>query len=115
MEDLLINTLIEKFGYQVRMQGSLLPDEPYPDHFFTYWNNASDGIGYYSNEEGAILWQFSLNFYSIDPESVTQTLLEAKNVLKAVGFIAHGAGYSVASDEPTHTGRGIDVLYRQQN
>ena len=38
----------------------------------------------------------------------------AIEVLKSVDFIVNGAGYDVASDEPTHTGRGITVTYRQQ-
>lgn len=41
MEDLLIETL-GKLGYPVMLQGSLLPEQPYPEHFFTFWNNASD-------------------------------------------------------------------------
>ena len=31
--------------------------------------------------------------------------------LKAAGWIVSGRGYDVASDEPTHTGRGFDALY----
>ena len=112
LEDLLIEVL-EKFGYPVRLQGSLLADEPYPDHFFTFWNDATDGSGFYSNEENAILWEYSVNFYSIDPVLVNSKLLEAKKLLKAAGFTVSGAGYSVASDETTHTGRAITVLYRQ--
>ena len=113
MEDLLISTL-EALGYPVRRQGSLLPDEPYPDHFFTFWNDSADGVSYYSNNEGAILWQYSLNFYSSDSTMVTAKLLEAKALLKAAGWIVNGAGYDIASDESTHTGRGITVLYRQE-
>lgn len=113
MEDLLIATLENAFGYTVQLQGSFLPDEPYPDHFFTYWNDATDGDGFYSNEETALLWQYSLNFYSKNPEEVSRVLNEAKKELKKVGFIVRGGGYSVMSDEPTHTGRGITVLYRQ--
>lgn len=113
MEDLLIETLTAKFGYPVMLQGSMLPSEQYPEHFFTFWNDSADGTSFYSNQEGAILWKYSLNFYSSDPEAVSSTLIEAKNVLKEVGFIATGGGYSVASDEPTHTGRGITVRYRQ--
>ena len=26
-----------------------------------------------------------------------------------------GRGYDVASDEPTHTGRAIDIMYRQRS
>lgn len=114
MEDLLISTLEEALGYPVTLQGSLLPEAAYPDHFFTYWNDTADGSGFYSNEESAILWQYSLNFYSVDPLLVNSKLLEAKKALKAAGFIVSGAGYSVMSDEPTHTGRGITVLYRQK-
>ena len=114
MEDLLISTL-ETMGYPVRLQGSLLAKESYPDNFFTFWNDSADGSSFYSNEEEAILWQYSLNFYSIDPILVNSKLLEAKSLLKAAGFIVSGAGYSVMSDEPTHTGRGITILYRQEN
>lgn len=113
MEDLLISTL-EALGYPVRLQGSLLPKEPYPDHFFTYWNDDSDGDEFYDNTEGAILWAYSLNFYSVDPVLVNTKLLEAKKLLKSAGFIASGAGHDVASDEETHTGRGISLLYRQE-
>lgn len=112
MVDNLISTL-STLGYPVKLQGSLLPDEPYPDHFFTFWNDSADGISYYSNEENAIEWRYSLNFYSIDPSLVDTKLLEAKALLKAQGWVVSGAGYSVMSDEPTHTGRGITILYRQ--
>lgn len=112
MEDLLIQTL-EVLGYPVRLQGSLLPEEPYPDHFFTFWNDSADGTGFYSNSETVILWQYSLNFYSVDPLLVSAKLLEAKALLKVAGFTVTGAGYDVMSDEKTHTGRGVTVLYRQ--
>ena len=113
MEDLLISVL-EQLGYPVKRQGSLLPDEPYPNHFFTFWNDSADGSSYYSNTETAIMWQYSLNFYSSDPNMVATKLLEAKSLLKASGWVVNGAGYDVASDEPTHTGRGITILYRQK-
>jgi hypothetical protein len=114
MEDLLIQIIEKAFGFPVMLQGSLLPEQPYPDNFFTYWNDSADGTSFYGNNESEILWQYSLNFYSINPVSVNSILLEAKPILKAAGFIVTGAGYSVASDEPTHTGRGITVRYRQR-
>lgn len=113
MVDLLTGTL-EMLGYPVRLQGSFKPEESYPDHFFTFWNDSSDGSGFYENDESAVIWQYSLNFYSIDPLEVESKLLEAKKALKAVGFTVSGSGYSVMSDEPTHTGRGITILYRQE-
>ena len=110
MEDLLIQTL-EVFGFPIRLQGSFLEDEPYPEHFFTFWNNNSDGQSYYDNDETQILYDYDLNFYSTNPEWVYSKLREAKRVLKEAGFIVSGDGYSVMSDEPTHDGRGINVKY----
>lgn len=110
MEDLLIETL-ENFGFPVIRQGSLAPDEKYPDHFFTFWNNSSDGEAFYNNAAHRYAWDFDVNFYSIDPAETYSKLLEAKEELEKVGFIVPGKGYDVASDEPTHTGRGINVLF----
>ena len=113
MEDLLISEL-SKLGYPVREQGSLLENEPYPDHFFTYWNDGADGSGFYDNTESATVWRYSINFYSKDPKRIGEVFLQAKQLLKAAGFIVNGLGYSVTSDELTHAGRGIEALYRQQ-
>lgn len=120
MEDLLIKLLEEALGFPVRLQGSFLPEESYPNHFFTYWNDSADGSSFYSNAEGAIIWQYSLAFYSIDTELVNNMFKvikgkdTAKSVLVKNGWVISGSGYSVASDEPTHTGRGITVIYRQE-
>jgi hypothetical protein len=110
MEDLLIEVL-SQFGYPVKLQGSLLPDEPYPDHFFTFWNNDSYGEAFYDDDEKSITYDYDVNFYSINPELVYTKLREAKTALKRAGFIVSGDGYSVGSDEPTHDGRGINVKY----
>ena len=108
MKDLLISTL-EPLGYPIFQQGSLGKNEPYPESFFTFWNNEVPGNEFYDNKEHAYIWDFDLNFYSSDPALVNTKLLEAKALLKAQGFIVSGKGYDVASDEPTHTGRGINV------
>ena len=108
MKDLLIETL-EPLGYPIFLQGSLGEDEEYPESFFTFWNNYADGGCFYDNEEHATYWDFDLNFYSSDPALVNTKLIEAKTLLKAQGFIVFGKGHDVVSDEPTHTGRGINV------
>lgn len=111
MEDLLIAILFSKFGYPVRLQGSFLEDEPYPDNFFTFWNRQSYGGSYYDNDEKTTVCVYDLNFYSNDPVKVYETLREAITVLRNAGFIISGDGYSIASDEPTHDGRGVEVMY----
>ena len=114
MEELLIDLLKTNFNYPVKLQGSLAPIAKYPDNFFTYWNDASESDSYYDDKENAIVWEYSLNFYSNDPDKVNTVLLEAKELLITNGFTASGAGYSVLSDELTHSGRGISVTYRQK-
>lgn len=109
MKELLI-TLLESFNYPVFLQGSLSENEAYPESFFTFWNNETPDGSHYDNEAINYVWNFDVNFYSIDPGLVNTMLLNAKTLLKQNGFIVGGKGYDVASDEPTHTGRGINVL-----
>lgn len=113
MKDLLIKTL-ETFGYPVYQQGSLSKDESYPESFFTFWNNDSYDGTHYDNDAINYIWDFDVNFYSTDPALVNSKLIEAKTKLKQQGFIVSGKGYDVASDEPTHTGRGINVLKEER-
>lgn len=114
MEDLLIE-ILGKFGYPVFLQGSLSEDKPYPDHFFTFWNNSSEDQSFYDNKSHSMFYDYDVNFYSINPEWVYTKLREAIVALKEAGFIISGDGYSLASDEPTHDGRGIHVYYLRRN
>lgn len=109
MKDLLIQTL-EPLGYPIFQQGTLNEDDGYPESFFTFWNNDSYDGKHYDNEAINCIWDFDVNFYSSDPALVNTKLIEAKTKLKQQGFVVSGKGYDVASDEPTHTGRGINVL-----
>lgn len=108
---LLINTLSDAYDYPVIQQGSLSTDDAYPDSFFTFWNNSTNDDAFFDNAETETIWDFDLNFYSIDPDLVNNVLLTAKQTLKSVGFIPDGSGYDVMSDEHTHTGRGMNLLY----
>lgn len=114
MEDLLIDTL-DQFGYPIRRQGSLGVQDQYPDHFFTFWNNDSFDASFYDNERSKTVWDFDLIFYSIDPALTYEMLNQARAALKEKDFIISGQGYDVASDEPTHTGRGMNVKYLRRN
>lgn len=111
VKTLLINTLTEEFELPVILQGSLSKEDAYPDAFFTFWNNDTTDDAFFDNSETQTIWDFDLNFYSNDPTSVNTVLLTAKQLLKGVGFIPSGSGYDVLSDEPTHTGRGMNILF----
>ena len=110
MKDALIS-LLETFGYPVRLQGSFAEDEQYPESFFTFWNNDTSDGSHYDNDAVNYIWDFDVNFYSIDPDLVNTVLLEARRIMKSNGWIMSGKGHDVASDEPTHTGRSINVTY----
>ena len=110
LKDELIS-LLETFGYPVRLQGSFAEDEQYPESFFTFWNNDSSDGSHYDNDAVSYIWDFDVNFYSIDPALVNTVLLDARRLMKSNGWIMSGKGHDLASDEPTHTGRGINVKY----
>ena len=110
MEDNLIN-LLKSFGYPVSRQGSLPENKAYPETFFTFWNNSEDGLSYYDNDVVIVDYDFSVNVYSTNPDTVYSLLAEARKLLKANGWIIVARGYDVPSDEITHTGRGCEVGY----
>ena len=108
---LLINSLTNEYGFPVYLQGSLSDDDVYPASFFTYWNNTSSDSAFYDNTETETIWDFDLNFYSSNPVLVNSILPKVKALLKPLGFIIDGSGYDVISDEVTHTGRGINLIF----
>lgn len=112
MEDALIE-ILSTFKYPVYRQGSMSNDAAYPETFFTFWNNGSPDHAHYDNAEYGSEWDFDVNVYSSNP-SLTYSLLDsARTALKAAGWIIPSKGYDIGSDEPTHTGRGMQALYLQ--
>ena len=113
MKKLLIKAL-ESFEYPVFLQGTLGKDETYPESFFTFFNNNTDDGNHYDNKSVSYIWDFDVNFYSTDPDKVDVILVELKEKLKKIGFIVPGKGYDIPTDEPTHTGRGINVFKEER-
>lgn len=109
MEDKLIE-LLKSFSYPVIRQGSLSQDEKYPDTFFTFWNNNESEQSAYDNDTSSVVYDFDVNVYSTDPATTYNLLMTARSLLKNNGFVAPSRGYDVASDEDTHTGRGMNIL-----
>ena len=112
MEDKLIE-LLTSLGYEVYRQGSFAEGDTYPDSFFTFWQTDSPDHAHYSNKDYGTEWRFDVNFYSTDQELTYTVLAAARDLLKQNKFIVPSKGYDVSSDEPTHTGRGLQALYLQ--
>jgi hypothetical protein len=110
MEDNLIQ-ILETLGFPVFRQGSMSDEEVYPSTFLTFWNNNSPNHAHYNNNEYGTDWDFNIFVYSEDPSKTYSVLLEARNALKEAGWITPSKGFDVASDEATHTGRGLEVFY----
>lgn len=110
MEDNLI-TLLESFEFPVIRQGSLAPDQKYPETFFTFWNNDETEHSAYDNDTVSVDYNFDVNVYSTSPDLVYSLLEQARTLLKSAGWIIVTRAYDVSSDEITHVGRGMNVIY----
>ena len=112
MEDELL-TILNTFKVPVYRQGSMSNDTVYPDTFITYWNNGSPDHAHYDNDEYGTDWDFNVFVYSSDPSQTYSLLSDIRAALKTAGWIPTSKGFDVQSDEATHTGRGMEVLYLQ--
>lgn len=110
MEDNLIE-LLERFGYPVIRQGSLGPNEKYPDTFFTFWNNDETEHSAYDNHTVNADYDYDVNVYSTSPAKAYNLLAQARNILRENGWVSPSRGYDVQSDEVTHVGRGMEITY----
>lgn len=102
--------LLSTLNVPVFLQGSMAKDEPYPDKFITYWENP-EGTNDYDNETKFVIYSYNVYIYANDPYTVEQLLHDVRVLLKHNNFIILTRGFDVASDEKTHTGKGIEVGY----
>lgn len=112
MKKKLIDTL-KSFGFPVYLQGSLNPDEKYPDSFFTFWVFDAPESAHYNNSANSCDWGFWIYFYSNDPELVETIPLKAKAALVALGFVFEGKPIDANSDIETHTGSMLTCYYKE--
>ena len=94
-------------------QGSLGEDEAYPDTFFTFWSGSDNEHSAYDNDTALAVSSFDVNCYSTSASIAYSLTAAARTALKAAGWQTPDRGHDVASDEVTHTGRGISVTYLQ--
>lgn len=110
MEDILLE-ILGAFKLPVIRQGSLAPDAAYPATFFTFWNNSETEQAAYDNETRFVVHDFDVNVYSNDPDTTYSLLSQARDAFKSAGWQTPDRGHDIASDEITHTGRGMNVTY----
>ena len=103
--------ILESFDVPVYRQGSQSNEDSYAPTFITYWNNNSDDLAVYDNDEHGTAWSYTVIVYSTDPDLRFTLLADVRAALKAAGWIPQSKGYDVASDEATHTARGLDVIF----
>lgn len=112
MKDLLIGTL-EKHGYPVILHGTF-GDDPFPDTFITFLVNDSASAADFDNETVLTAWEYQVNVYSANPDTLSTLAAAIRADLKAVGFIPQGKGRDLPADEPTHTGWTCNYLFLER-
>ena len=108
MKKKLIN-ILESIGFPVFLQGSLNPDQIYPDTFLTFWNFETPEGLFYDNDSHSAAWGFWVFLYSNDPEIVETETEKVRKLLKENGFILQGRGEDANSGRDTHTGRMLTL------
>lgn len=110
MKSLLIQ-LLESFGYDVCLQGTLEPDAKYPDTLITFLIIDSYNAADFDNETALTAFTATVNVYSVDP-SIVQTLSDdIRKKLKAAGFIPDGRGRDLNSSENNYTAWTCDYNF----
>lgn len=99
---------LESTGLSAIRQGSLLSDDPYPDEFWTVWERQPDEK-HYDNKPAYSLREFSICFYSTNPETARARVLAMRNQLRDHGYTVTPAE-DTESDEATHIGYGFDAI-----
>lgn len=113
MKQLLLNILETICPNKVFLQGTLNPDEAYPESFITFWVDYTRDNSHYNDNVNSIVWSFSVIFYSSDPALVNTKPEEIREALKEAGFIPQGRGSDIMSDRISHTGWAMDFLYTE--
>lgn len=110
MEDILLE-ILGAFKVPVIRQGSLAPEAAYPATFFTFWNRTEEERSAYDDKTALVVHNFDVNVYSNDPSMTYSLLSQARDALKAAGWQTPERGHDIASDEITHTGRGLTCTF----
>lgn len=113
MKEILI-ALLETFcPDNVFLQGTLNPDEVYPETFITFYVADSDFDAYYDNDPNKINWYVHVVLYSSNPANILSMPSEIISALRTAGFMPQNAGIDVISNIQTHTGWAMEFIYQE--
>lgn len=110
MKQTLIDVLETICPNNVYLQGTLNPNDAYPESFITFWCDDTRDGSHYNNNVHSITWDFSVIYYSSNPALVNTVPAQIRTALKSAGFIPQGRGNDIVSDRTSHTGWAMDFL-----
>lgn len=114
MENKLV-TLLEGLeleqDFDVILQGTIDPEDGYPDNFFSYWNWETPRDGFYNNKHTKVHWAFQIIAYSTDRNFLIEMTNKAIEELEKNEFIIDSDGEDIASNLQSHTGKMIEVYF----
>ena len=114
MKEKLVEILERFCPDDVYLQGTLNPEQAYPQKLITFFVTDAPFANFYDDDANAINWYVSVMFYSNNPQEVLDIPPQIIRALKAENFIPLDAGIDVLSDVDTHTGRAIDFIYQEK-
>lgn len=95
----------------VFLQGTLNPDEQYPDKFITFFITTSELGAYYNNDPNRADFYINVMFYSNNPTEVATVPTGIIESLKSAGFVPENYGYDIYSGKKSHTGWAMEFVY----
>ncbi len=117
IKELIINTLKDAFDYPVFQLGTIEADDEQnddlPADYFTFRIDASEDRSF-DNSDFLTAWDININYFSTNPNNVMTIPKQARQALKAAGFIPQGRGYDLISDEPDYSGWYSDFYYLEK-
>lgn len=110
MKQELIN-ILSTLGYPVFLDGSINPDNAYPDAFFTFFNTDSEEDMFYSGAPIGEVWRFRVWFVATDPTLVETVPEQARQALRSAGWTLVDMPRDGAVDVPSHTAKFFETFY----
>lgn len=106
--------VFDAMGYPYWIMHEMPHDESYPPAFFTYMTTDAPFVEFYDNVPRGVAWAFMVGFYTNKPGTIDAEIVRFVRMLHNAGFVAHGLGEDMQSDEPTHIGRRLTLTILEQ-